>query len=264
MTLAFENITVSLGGSKVVVNASSTLAAGEITAVIGPNGAGKTSLLTALAGLCPCEGKVYSNGRAIVRQERRNMVAYMPQDIGARSSLTLLEVVLLGRLASLGLTVPDDLLIKAGIALDRFGLGTLQGRTLGTLSGGQRQLVYLTQALFREPQLLLLDEPTASLDLRHQLIVMDAVRAHAAEHSIPVMIAMHDLSLAAQFADRVICLSNGKIDADGPAEQVLQPGLLRTVFGVEMEIDRTQSGSLRIVPLRAVESHSPESLNRIC
>ncbi len=117
---------------------------------------------------------------------------------------------------------------------------------------GQRQLVYLTQALFREPHLLLLDEPTAALDLRHQLIVMEAVRAHAVEHNIAMLIAMHDLSLAPQFADQIICLCDGRIRADGPAEYVLNTKLLCDLFGVETEVDRASSGHLRITPIRAV------------
>ena len=253
MTYAFENITVRLGGTAIVEGASSVLTTGKITAIIGPNGAGKTTLLTALAGLKPTHGTVSADGRDLGAQERRSLVAYMPQDIGASSSLTVLEVVLLGRLASLGLTVPQDLLAKAARALDRFGLAPLQDRTLDAISGGQRQLVYLTQALYREPQLLLLDEPTAALDLRHQLIVMEAVRKHAAEHGICVLIAMHDLSLAAQFADQIICLCNGRIEADGPADQVLKVARLQELFGVETEIDRAASGHLRITPVRAVD-----------
>lgn len=253
MTYSFENITVSLGGSTIVAGASSMLAAGEVTVIIGPNGAGKTTLLRALAGLQPCEGAVKANGQVIARAERRSLVAYMPQDIGASSSLTLLEVVLLGRLTSLGLTVPAEMLSKAEMALGRFGLAALQDRTLDAVSGGQRQLVYLTQALFREPRLLLLDEPTAALDLRHQLIVMEAVRTHAARHEISVLVAIHDLSLAAQFADQIICLRDGRIEADGPADQVLQFDRLRELFGVETAIDKAPSGHLRITPIRAVE-----------
>ncbi|MEM1198483.1 MAG: ABC transporter ATP-binding protein [Pseudomonadota bacterium] len=256
MTYAFNNITVHLSGSPIVKEASSELTAGKITVIVGPNGAGKTTLLTALAGLRPSTGTMSAEGKDLSRQERRTLAAYMPQDIGAQSSLTLLEVVLLSRLTSLGLRVPADLQAAAVHALDRFGLAALQERTLDAVSGGQRQLVYLTQALFREPSLLLLDEPTASLDLRHQLIVMDAVRAHAAEHKIAVLIAIHDLSLAAQFADQVICLAGGRIEADGPADQVLTSDRLRALFGVEAEVDKAPSGHLRITPVKAVEERS--------
>ncbi len=256
MTYAFKDITVHMGGAPIVQQASSELAAGKITVIVGPNGAGKTTLLTALAGLRSSTGSMWAEGRELSRQERRSLAAYMPQDIGAQSSLTVLEVVLLGRLTSLGLRVPTDLQAKALNALHRFGLSPLQERTLDAVSGGQRQLVYLTQALFREPRLLLLDEPTAALDLRHQLIVMDAVRAHAAAHDIAVLIAIHDLSLAAQFADQVICLANGRIEADGPADQVLTADRLRALFGVDAEIDQAPSGHLRITPVRAVQERT--------
>lgn len=139
--------------------------------------------------------------------------------------------------------------------LERFGLAPLQGRTLDAVSGGQRQLVYLAQALFRETEVLLLDEPTAALDLRHQLVVLEAVRAHAAASGTMVVMAMHDLTLAAQFADRIACLCRRRIVADGRPEAVLTPGLLRRIYGIEAEVLTGATGSARVIPVRAsVES----------
>jgi len=125
---------------------------------------------------------------------------------------------------------------------------------LDEVSGGQRQLVYLAQALFREPAVLLLDEPTAALDLRHQLIVLQALRERVEKDGITAVVAMHDLSLAAQFADQIICMYNGSIDAMGTAAEVIQVDRLRRLYGVETEIAYTSSGHMTVTPLYAVES----------
>ena len=260
MSLSFTGVTVRYDRTAVVSAATATLTAGGMTALIGPNGAGKSSLLKAVAGLLPAQGEVLLEGRALAAAEKQGLIAYMPQDIGARSSLTLLEVVLLGRVRSLGLALPRDLIAGAEAALARFGLVGLQDRSLDAVSGGQRQLVYLAQAIFRAPRALLLDEPTAALDLRHQLVVLETVRAHARAQGVPVLFAMHDLSLAAQFADQVICLAEGVIDACGSAPEVMQAARLRRLYGVETEIARSESGHLRVTPLRAINAGSQEKV----
>ncbi|WP_282610703.1 ABC transporter ATP-binding protein [Pelagibius sp. Alg239-R121] len=251
MTLAVKDLAVSLGGVSIVKRTSLTCAAGQFVMLIGPNGAGKSTLLKAVSGLLPSKGQVHLQDKPLATADRQSVIAYMPQDIGPVSSLTVLEVVLLGRLRSLGLSVPGALAEAAGAALDQFGLAALQGRTLDAISGGQRQLVYLAQALFRQPDVLLLDEPTAALDLRHQLVVLEAVQQHCAAHGTIAVAAMHDLTLAAQFADQMICLSEGLIEAKGPPEDVLTADRLRHVYGVEAEVAYSERGRLNVTPLRA-------------
>lgn len=250
--LELRNLSVAFRRHQAVCNASASIAGGILTAVIGPNGAGKSTLFKAAAGLLPSTGAVELHGRALAPRERQHAVVYMAQDFAATSSLTLLEVILLGRLRSLGLSVPRALVAEAEAALDRFGLAALQARTLGEVSGGQRQLVFLAQALFRQPQALLLDEPTAALDLRHQLVVLETVGQYARDHGISVAIAMHDLSLAAQFAAQVVCLSQGAVDAAGPPSAVLTAERLRRLYGVEAEVWQTGSGFWQVMPRRAV------------
>ncbi len=252
MSLETKNLVVRYGKLKVLNGASVTFPAQSVTALVGPNGAGKSTLLRAIAGLQPAEGDVLIEGASADAPARRAEVAYMPQDTAATSSLTLMEVVLLGRLRSLGLSVPGEMLDEAEWSLGRFGLAALAGRTLDAVSGGQRQLVYLAQALFRRPQVLLLDEPTAALDLRHQLIVLETVRETARRDGIVVGVAMHDLSLAAQFADGFLCLANGEVDASGPARDVLSAERLRRLYGVEADIVMSAEGCPRITPIRAV------------
>jgi len=251
--LEISELGVSYDTVKVLENLTFSLEPGTFTALVGPNGTGKSSLLKALAGLVKASGEVQLNGcGTLAAGARMEAIAYMPQDTGVSSSLTLLEVVLLGRLRSLGMRVPEKMQDDAGDALDRFNLAGLQHRTLAEISGGQRQMVYLAQSLFRDPTVLLLDEPTAALDLRHQLIVLDMVTRHCKKNRTIGFSAMHDLTLAARYADRMIFLSNGEIVADGPPAEVLSAQLLRNIYGVETEVLRGSNGTLHITPIKAV------------
>lgn len=229
---------------------------GTFTALLGPNGTGKTSLLKAIAGITQAAGNIsLGDDKNLSQQQRAGLIAYMPQDTGATSSLTVIEVILLGRLRSLGLKVPDTLHAEAAHMLTGFGLQTLETRTLDEISGGQRQLVYLAQCLFRNPKILLLDEPTAALDLRHQLIVLDRIVEHCRQNDTIAIAAMHDLSLAAKCADRLICMSQGKIVADGSPSTVLSTALISELYGVEAEIVTGSNGLLHVTPLRAIDKH---------
>lgn len=250
MILSVANLGVSYGRKSVIQGASFDLAPGTITALIGPNGTGKSSLMKAVAGLIDCSGLVCLKDRPITGPDAA--IAYMPQDTGAASSLTAEEVVLLGRLRSLGLRVPAEMQAQSRAMLNMFGLLPLAARTLDALSGGQRQLVFLAQALFRDPQVLLLDEPTAALDLRHQLMVLDAVRDHSRQTGIATLVALHDLSLAARYADHMLCLSDGHLVAAGPAAQVLTPMRIEQVYGVIAEITDGHDGTKRVTPISPI------------
>jgi iron complex transport system ATP-binding protein len=250
--LDVRNLGVRYGAAQILEGVGFSLPAGSLTAVVGPNGTGKSSLLKAMAGLVPAHGEVRLDDRfALTAGQRQKAIAYMPQDTGSASSLTVLEVMLLGRVQSLGMFVPTPLNEAAADMLDRFGLAPLQTRTLNAISGGQRQMVYLAQTLFRNPDVLLLDEPTAALDLRHQLVVLEHVLAHCHANGTIAVAAMHDLSLAARFADRMIVLADGGVVADGPPHDVLTAALLRRVYGVDAEIMESTGGVLHVTPLRS-------------
>lgn len=253
MSLQIKNLSVSYGQNTIIRSLDDHWSEGQITALIGCNGAGKSTLLQALAGLIPMQGTASFCGASMSAENRRQMIAYMPQDTSAHSSLTVLEVILLGRLGSLGLRLPAGLADEAMSALDVFGLAPLQTRQLDEISGGQRQLVFLAQALFRQPRVLLLDEPTAALDLRHQLIVLGRLRQIARKNGTIIGMAMHDLNLAAQYADRVIGLSGGRKIAAGPPVEVLTAEALRTMYGIEAQVIRSEGNQLQVLPLRAVE-----------
>jgi len=260
--LSVSGLCVDYGQVAVLRELKLSAKPGNFIALLGPNGTGKSSLLKAIAGLIPARGSVCLRGRdSMTLQHRADCIAYMPQDIGSTSSLTVLEVILLGRLRTLGLRVPEQMQKEAVEGLSNFGLQDLGDRTLDAISGGQRQLVYLAQSFFRSPEVLLLDEPTAALDLRHQLIVLDRIAAHCRENGTIAIAAMHDLSLASRCADRVICLSAGEIVADGAPVDVLTRSLIKDMYNVEVDVMLGSSGSIHIAPLRAVETANDLNVN---
>lgn len=253
MTLDIENLTVAYGDSAVIHALTDHWSAGQITALIGCNGAGKSTMLRALAGLSPMQGAISLSGGRLSGDEQRRHIAYMPQDTSAQSSLTVLEVILLGRLGQLSFRLPRGVVTEAMAALDMFNLTHLHARQLDEISGGQRQLVFLTQALFRRPRVLLLDEPTAALDMRHQLLVLERLKQVARRNGTIIGVAMHDLNLAAHYADRIVGLCGGHKIASGSAEAVLTPSNLRHMYGIEATVAKAEHGCLQVTPIRAIE-----------
>ncbi|MEM7059314.1 MAG: ABC transporter ATP-binding protein [Pseudomonadota bacterium] len=231
--LKVEDLSAGYSGAVVVKKAVFIAEACDLTALIGANGSGKSTLLKAVAGLLPSSGAVTIDGR--VADPRRD-VAYMPQDTSAASGLTMLETVMLGRLRSLGWNTPKDVVHEAANLLDRFGLARLAERPLHDVSGGQRQLAFLAQALMRRPKVLLLDEPTAALDLRHQMLVLETVAKDARDRGLVVVMAMHDLSLAGRFTARVVCLKDGAVLSAGTPAETMTEQRIAEMYGVRVEI----------------------------
>jgi iron complex transport system ATP-binding protein len=229
-------VTVRIGGHLIVEGASLSLKRGEVVALVGPNGAGKTTLVRALAGLLPAEGRVLLQGRALhsyAARERAQRIAYLPQGHVFHWPVPVAAVVALGRHphADMFSPVSDDDRAAVKRAVDATGIASLATRSIVTLSGGERARVALARALATEAPVLLADEPTVSLDPRHQLIVMQLLR-RAAQNGA-VLAVVHDLLLAARFADRVIVMDRGRLVADAPPAQALAAGRVAEVFGVE-------------------------------
>ena len=241
MRLVFEKVGVAYGATRVVAGVDLVIEAGEVVALVGPNGSGKSSLVRAAAGLTRHDGAV--------RFEGGTRIGYMPQEEGRRPALTALEVVLLGRIRGLGFRVPDAELAAAEAMMGELGVARFAERLVGELSGGQRQLVYLAQALVAEPEALLLDEPTSALDLRHQMDVLATVRRMARARGLACLIVLHDLNAAARFADRIALLHEGRLACCAPPDEALTAARIATVFGVEAAIGRAPDGRPTVTPL---------------
>ncbi len=236
-----RDLRIVLGGQPVVDDVSCTVRPGELLGIIGPNGAGKTTLLRAMAGLLgPASGNVYLNGipmRSVSPSVRARAVAYLPQSGAYGHSFTALEAVLMGRYPHLGRFEVEgrrDTEIALSM-MARTETTQFASRKLGEISGGERQRVLLARTLAQQPRVLLLDEPTTSLDLKHQLSMMTVVRGEVG-NGLGAVAVMHDLSLAARFCDRLMLLDSGRVVVEGSPREVLTARHLRDVFEVDAAV----------------------------
>lgn len=239
MALEVEKLCYDYGGPPVLADISFRLPEGSFLGLLGPNGTGKTTLLTAMGMLRPPKsGRCLLEGQdlaGLTARERAKLVAYLPQNTFAPFPLPVMEAVLLGRSPHARFTLRREDRAAAAAVLERLGLEHLAFRDVGSLSGGERQRVFLARALAQQPRLLLLDEPTSSLDLRNQLLVMGLVRDLCHREGLTAVASIHDLNLAAAFCDRFLMLRDAALFAWG-GEEVLTPENIRAVYGVAAEV----------------------------
>ena len=247
-------VSVTYDGARVCDGVDLTLAAGEWVAIIGPNGAGKSTLLRAIAGIAGCEGEVHLDGVSASGMTRRQLaqaIAMVPQQPRIPDELTVAEYVLLGRTPHIGYFATESRAdrLAAERAIVRLGLRRFVTRTLGSLSGGELQRVVLARALAQEAPILLLDEPTSALDLGRQQLVLELVDRLRRQSQLAVVSAMHDLSLAAQYAERLVLLDGGRVIAQGTAAEVLNEDLIRAHYGADVRVIH-DDGQVYVLPRR--------------
>jgi iron complex transport system ATP-binding protein len=254
--LELSSVSVELAGTPVVRDVSATVERGEWVALIGPNGAGKTTLLRALAGLVPYAGTIHIGGEdagALARAQLARRLALLPQTPLVPDDMSVADYVLLGRTPHVGYFGSEGVEDVAAVvaALEQLDLLVFARRRLGSLSGGERQRALLARALAQDAPTLLLDEPTAALDLGRQQQVLELVDELRAERSLTVVAAMHDLTLAAQFADRLLLLDGGEVVASGPPPDVLTPELVALHYGAAVRVVGDPEHGLAVIPSRA-------------
>ncbi len=258
--IELANVTVHLGGRPVVDSVDLDVGEGEWLALIGPNGAGKTTLLRAVAGLVPFSGSIALDGRPAVelgRREISRLLALVPQEPSTPPWMTVGEYVLMGRTPHLGPLAKEGARDReaAGRAVARLDLGGYESRRLGTLSGGEKQRVVVARALAQEARIVLLDEPTASLDIGHQQQALELLDLLRAESGLTLVAAMHDLTLAAQYADRMVLLDSGRIVAEGAPADVLTETLIATHYAASIDIVPA-GGRVAVIPRRTPPSNT--------
>lgn len=249
MSVVVSDISVRFGARRVLDHLTlPEMHSGELTVLAGPNAAGKSTLMRAIAQLVPHQGRVALDGAELGQMsatQRAKLIGFMPQSLPAGSSLIALETVIAALRA--GKTLPPRQADRAAMdMMEKLGIAALALEPLDQLSGGQRQMVSLAQAIVRDPRLLLLDEPTSALDLARQVRLLSELRRLAAEGRVVVAV-LHDLALAAQWADRIVLIHGGKVHAHGRPEQVLTPALLAEVYGVDARVERCSRGRLMVL-----------------
>jgi iron complex transport system ATP-binding protein len=262
--LAGQEVSVSYDHRVAVTNVSLTLELGEITAIIGPNGAGKSSLLRALNGqIRPTSGSILLDGEPLERLNRRSIsrrIAVVAQEAELRFPVTVLEFILGGRFAwatnaGWGWETERDLQVAQAV-LQETELTELSGRLMNELSGGERQRALMARALATEAPILLLDEPTANLDLSHQAALLSLVRNRCDQQRASALVVTHDINLAAQFADYILLMQEGKTVHSGTPEDVLKPHILEEVFEIRVLVDaHPVTGRPRVTPVHETYRH---------
>ena len=239
--LRIQNLSVSYGPRQILHDISLEVQSGEVLALIGPNGAGKSTLIRAASGVIPYTGQIRTNGddfAALNTIQRAKYIATVPQAVALPPAYTVWETVLFGRTPYLGFlgqpSRKDEEIARQ--ALERVSALPFADRRVGELSGGEQQRVLLARALCQSTPILLLDEPTAHLDLQYQVSLLELVQELAHRDHLAVLIALHDLNLTAHYADRIALMVGGKITAVGSPKDVLDPALIEEAYCLAVDV----------------------------
>ncbi|MQA93762.1 MAG: ATP-binding cassette domain-containing protein [Streptosporangiales bacterium] len=245
--ISARGVVVTLDGNRILTGVDASAGAGEWLAVIGPNGAGKSTLLRTLAGVLRHEGEVTVDGAPLggmSPRERARRIAYAPQQPVLPSEVAVFDYVLLGRTPHLGYLAREgrhDRDVTRDV-LRRLDLTGLAGRRMGALSGGEAQRVLIARALAQEAAVLLLDEPTTALDLGHQQQVLELIDGLRRDDGLTVISTLHDLTLAGQYADRLLLLVDGRTVAEGPPARVLEAATIARHYGARVRVETDPDG----------------------
>jgi ABC-type cobalamin/Fe3+-siderophores transport systems, ATPase components len=254
--LELKTVSYTYRNHQALRDISMVLPESGIVSLVGPNGSGKSTLLKCINRILKPKGQILFDGKNITDlsiSEVAHIFGYVPQDISSAFPLSVFDMVLLGRRPYLGWTAtPHDLaIVSQNIA--SLGLETFSLRSINELSGGERQKVLIATALSQEPRVLLLDEPTSNLDIRHQLDVMKHLRKVVIEKKLLALLAMHDLNLASQYSDQVVMLNQGTLFAQGSPKMVLTKENVKEIYRVNVVVHR-HGGVRHIVPVEDEES----------
>lgn len=246
-TFTVQNVDLTIDGNAILSDVSLDFPAGEVVALVGHNGSGKSSLLKILARqLEPSFGVVAYGGRDLKIYNARDFarsVAYLPQDLSTGSDMTIRELVGCGRYPWHGALGRFSALDRQKVeeAIEATHIGKFAERMVGTLSGGERQRAWIAMLIAQDARCLLLDEPTAALDIAHQIDVLSLVRRLAHESGRSVVIVLHDINMAARFCDRIHALKGGRVVASGTPGDILVPDTLRSIYGIDMDVIATSN-----------------------
>jgi len=263
--LELEDLTLAYGRNVVVRDLAFRVVPGEMVGLIGPNGSGKSTVVRALSRvISPVSGRVLVGGRdvqEISRGELACLLGVVPQIAILPGTFTAFEIVLMGRNPHLGFLQHEGIrdMEVAWRAMEMTGTQAFAQRRINELSGGEIQRVVIARVLAQEPKSVLLDEPTASLDISHQVEILDLIKGLCRQYRLTVVIVLHDLNLAAQYCDRLILMKEGRLRAQGSPEEVINPRNIKEVYGAEGCVYSHPAGGAPVVLPRAGGSRSAGS-----
>lgn len=250
-----RNLSFGYNREKVLKNIDFIARQGKITSIIGANGTGKSTLLKNISGLLKSEGDIFFEGKNIhnMRQtEIAKIFSYLPQSTSCDVGLNVFEIVLLGRLHKLSYKVSEEEINRVMEVLKQLNIEHLASRNIGELSGGQSQLVFIAQALVKNPKVLILDEPTSSLDLYYQLEILKLLRELTVTNQFTTIVTLHQLDLVARFADEIVVLKQGEIYSKGSPKETITSKMLKEVYCVQADIVTNEEGIPHVMPYGAL------------
>lgn len=253
LKMCLSEVKVSFSNKEVLRGINCTLKGGNVTSIIGPNGTGKTTLIRAISKMIDYKGSISIKGKN-GEELPLDKIAYVPQMSSNNSDLTVFEMVLLGQIKELGWKVTKEQLDATKTILEEMELIDLSYNSFSKLSGGQRQLVIMAQALVSKPDVLLLDEPTSALDIRHQLEVLDIAKKYTKQHNVITVVVIHDLALAARYSDEIMLLNEGYVLKIGNPKEVLDTSLLESVYKVKIDVSHNKGGFITVTPTSTIKS----------
>ena len=256
MKLTIKNVSFSYASVRALDKISIEIDEGKIVSLVGPNGAGKSTLLKCIDRILrPQKGVIFLDGKEVSRinsKELARMMGYVPQSTIEVFPFTVFDIVLMGRRPHIGWRVNEKDVEIVAQTLKFMGIEELGARYFDELSGGEKQKVAIARAIAQEPKILLLDEPTSNLDIRHQLEVMVIIRKLVQERGISAIMAIHDLNLASRFSDRLVMFKNHQVFTIGKPELVLNPENIRETYGVEAQVTNGYLNKPHIIPIAPV------------
>ncbi|MDI9417265.1 MAG: ABC transporter ATP-binding protein [Methanothrix sp.] len=254
VNITIKSLTFGYNGSMILDGLNLVVEDSEVLGLVGPNGSGKTTLIKCIDKILKPKGSILIDGRdidTVSRTELAKRLGYVPQSSSTPLATTVFDTVLMGRRPHISWRVSDSDLDKVADILGLLHLENLAMRDFSQLSGGQKQKVLIARALAQEPEVLLLDEPTSSLDMKHQLEVMETIASLVKEKKISAIMALHDLNLASTFADKLAILKDGRIYAAGEPADLLNAANIREVYGVEAIVMNNLNRPY-IIPLKSL------------
>lgn len=249
MELIIRNLNVSFGEKKILQNIDAVFKEGKFHSIIGVNGSGKSVFLKAISNIIKYKGDILIKDQGNISNIARDSLSYVPQLNSSESQLTVFETILLGMFRELSWRVTEQQIKTVDCIIEDMSLEGIKNKMYGTLSGGQKQMVMLAQALISKPKILLLDEPTSALDLKHQLRLFQVTQKYTKINNCISIIVLHDLNLVSRFSDTITLIDRGRILKQGKPEEVISKEVLENSYGVSLDISKSERGFYTIIPV---------------